>query len=63
MVKQLEGGEGGTMLRQPEVEPGPCTLVCAQQYEEGCDLWVLHRDRLEEREDVFAIGCDFSIAL
>ena len=47
------------MLRQPEVEPGPCTLVCAQQYEEGCEPWVLHRDRLEEREYFFAIGCDF----
>ena len=52
-------GEGGEMIRCPLSEPGPRTLVRAQQYRDSRDLRGLHRDRLEECKDVFAISCNF----
>ena len=53
------GGEEGKMLRQLSVVPGPCALVHEQQEKGSHNRQDLHRDCLEEREDVVAIGCNF----
>ena len=52
------GGEGGKMILQTVEEPVLCIIVHAMQYRDGHHLYILHWNRLEEREDVFATSCN-----
>ena len=47
------------MMSRPAVEPVPPALIYAQQESYGRNSRGFHHNRLEEHEDVIAIGGDF----